>query len=754
VPLANPAAERAARILDATATGQRLYHPVMLIRVPSIRQTLELLRSNDPERDALRRAIRAAIMVPLTAGIAFALVGGRVTPLYALLGAFWLLVVTEFPGNRQQRAVAYLGLTVNGIVLIAIGTLVAPIGWLAVTLMFFLGVAVTLAAMLSTTMSAGQRATLLFYVWPVCTPVGPIGERLLGWLIAVVICVPAALFFLPPRHYGALRRHVAQVCAALADRIEGIGSAKAVTAAMDALRDNFLAASFRPVGLSAGSRALVRVVDILELVADLVDDETGGTLGTVRPPGIEVLRCCARLLDASQLAHRAANRAALDEALPRLRSLARGSYRGDVELILSAPDDAAAIAAGRQLLACRVIATTIGLTGRVIAAAAAADARPVWARALGLQLPPTGFANRLSSETAAGTTIVTAFLTARSVAAHNGLRMGAGLALAVAVTHLRLVEHGFWVVVGTMLVLSSSALSTRTKVVQAVVGTALGIVLGGLLVGAIGVEPAVLWLLVPITVFASTYLARFVSFTAAQAMGALSLLVILNLTAPAGWRIGLLRIEDIAMGAAVGLGVSLLLWPRGATAAVSALIGAALDVNVRYLQAAVLRVTRDRPEASPEGIDANLAALSHDAVVGSRRVDDAVRHYLSETGSGANLRTPVVRAANRGTWVRLAADMIADIRTLPPTGAYPSARAVLEARLEFVTSQISVRGDTASQPMVGEVVRALRAEATDQGEAVEAAQPVVTVAANLAQLEVISIAESEIVAAATDSVAE
>jgi hypothetical protein len=722
----------------------------MLIRVPSIRQTLQLLPSNDPERDALRRAIRAAIMVPLTAGFAFVVVGGKVTPLYALLGAFWLLVVTEFPGNRQQRGVAYLGLTVNGIVLIAIGTLVAPIAWLAVTLMFFLAVAVTLAGMLSTTMSAGQRATLLFYVWPVCTPVGPIGERLLGWLIAVVVCVPAALFFLPPRHYGALRRHVSQVCAALADRIEGIGSAEDVTAAMDVLRDNFLAASFRPVGLSAGSRALVRVVDLLELVADLVDDDTGATLGTVNPPAVDVLRCCARLLDASQQAHRAANRAALDEVLPRLRSLARRSYREDVELILSAPDDPSAIATGRQLLGCRVITTTIGLTGRVIAAAAAADARPVWARALGLQLPPTGFADRLSSETAAGATIVTSFLTARSVAAHNGLRMGAGLALAVAVTHLRLVEHGFWVVVGTMLVLSSSALSTRTKVVQAVIGTALGIVLGALLVAAVGVQPVVLWLLVPITVFGSTYLPRFVSFTAAQAVGALGLLVILNLTAPAGWRTGLLRIEDIAMGAAVGLGVSLLLWRRGATAAVSALIEAALDVDVRYLRAAVLRVTRGRSEES----DADLAALSHDAVVGSRRVDDAVRHYLSETGSGADLRTPVVRGANRATWVRLAADMIADIRTLPPTGAYPSARAVLEAHLEFVTEQVSGHGGTASRPMVGEVVRALRAEPPDQHDAVEAAQPIVTVAANLAQLELISMAESEIIAAATGSVAE
>src|SRR6201993_1535844 len=640
----------------------------MAMRVRSIRQTWELLRTEDPERDALKRAIRAAIMVPLTAGLAFALVGGRVTPLYALLGAFWLLVVTEFPGNRQQRAVAYLGLSVNGMVLIAVGTLVAPIAWLAVALMFLLAVAVTLAPRLSATMSAGQRATLLFYVWPVCTPVGPIGERLLGWLIAVAVCVPAALFFLPPRHYGALRRHVGQVRAALADRIEGIGSAEDVTAGMDALGANFLAASYRPVGLSAGSRGLVRVGDLLELVADLVDDNTGATLGTVNPPAVDVLRSCARLLDASQLAQRAAHRAALDEALPRLRSLARRNYREDVVLILSAPDDASAVATGRQLLGCRVITTTIGLTGRVIAAAAAADARPVWARALGLQLPPTGFADRLSSETAAGTAIVRAFMTSRSVAAHNALRMGVGLALAVAITHLHLVEHGFWVVVGTMLVLSSSALATRTKVFQAVLGTAVGIVLGALLVAAVGVQPVVLWLLVPITVFLSTYLPRFVTFTAAQAMAALSLLVILNLVAPAGWRVGLLRIQDIAMGAAVGLGVSLLLWPRGATAAVSALIEAALDVHVRYLQAAVRRVTRGRSEES----DANLAALSHDAVVGWRRIDDAVRHYLSETGTGADLRTPVVRAANRATRLRVAADVIADIRSLPPPSSYPA----------------------------------------------------------------------------------
>ena len=54
----------------------------------------------------------------------------------------------------------------------------------------------------------------------------------------------------------------------------------------------------------------------------------------------------------------------------------------------------------------------------------------------------------------------------------NSLRTGLGLAVAVAITHLFPVQHGFWVVLAAMSVLRSSALTTGTKVVRAVVGTA------------------------------------------------------------------------------------------------------------------------------------------------------------------------------------------------------------------------------------------------------------------------------------------
>jgi uncharacterized membrane protein YccC len=691
------------------------------------------MRTRDPEGYSLRRAVRAAIVVPLAAAVSYLVVGGSQAPLFTLIGAFWFMVLVDFPGNRQNRALAYCGLGFNGAVLIALGTLVAPIPWLAVTLMFVLGVAVTLAGVLSSTIAAGQRATLLTYILPVCTPVGSISERLLGWAIALAICVPAALFLLAPRHFSELRRHAAQVCTALADRLEGQGSEPDVSAAMDALSANFLAANFRPVGLSAGSRALVRVIDDLQWITDRVGEGTGAALGAMKEPAVEVLQCCARVLDVARVAVRAGDRAELDVALRRLRAVARGQYREDLGVVLGEHDDAAAIVAGRGLLTRRTIATTIGLTGRTIATAAAADARPVWARALGRRLPPSGAADRLLPETVAARTIPRGYLATRSVAARNALRTGVGLALAVAATYLLPVQHGFWVVLGAIVVLGSSALSTRTNVVQAVVGSAVGVTLGAMLIALIGAERPVLLMLLPIGVFGSAYVSRVGSFAAGQATITMTVLIMLNLIAPMGWQFGLVRIEDVTVGAGIAVMVSLLLWPRGAKASVFAAIDAALDVGSRYLQSAVLRITR----GSSAETDNVVTTLSHEALVAGRTVDDAVRHYLSETGGDADARTPVVRSANRAIRLRGTADVIADITPPSQLSVYTRARAVLEAHAESVSERLTGVSTKTWPAVSDDLVLALRAECTSDKAAVDAALPLVAVAANLGELELI-----------------
>ncbi len=697
------------------------------------RRTADRIRQRDPEHDALRRALRAAIVVPLAAAISFAVGGGPQTPLFTIFGSVALLIVVDFPGNRPARALAYCGLGINGAILITLGTLVAPHPWLSVALMFVLGVAVTFAGVLSETVAAGQRSTLLTFVLPACTPVGPIPERLLGWLIALAVCVPAALFLLPPRHHDELRQHAAAVCQKLADCLEGAATTKDVTRAMNALWENYIGADFRPVGLTAGSRALVRVVDDLGWLCDRVKDDTGRLLGEMKAPLVRVLRDSAAVLLTPNVAQRAASADDLSAALAELRPIAQGRYREDIIEILGESDDDAAVAVGRKLLGRRTFSATVGVTGRLIRNAAAADARPVWARVLGRRLPETGTADWIMPETVAVAAITKGFLATRAVALRNSLRTGLGLAVAVAVTHLFPVQHGFWVVLGAMSVLRSSALTTGTRMLRAVAGTAIGFLLGVVVIDLVGVDRVVMWALLPVVAFGSAFVPEVASFVAGQAAFTMMVLIIFNLIVPTGWQVGLIRVEDVVVGALVGVVVSVLLWPRGASASVATAIADARTVGSTFLKAAVRRVTRG---ASEEATD-RVIALSHDALEASRTLDDAVRQYLSESGGKSDVRAPVVTAANRAVRLRAAAELIADV-VPPPLGVYPKTRELLEEHAEAVCERLSgADTDHARQPISDDVVLALRAEATGDELSISAALPLVTVAANLGELELL-----------------
>ncbi len=693
----------------------------------------ERIRDRDPEHDAARRALRAAIVLPLAAAVGFAVGSGSQTPLFAIFGSVALLITVDFPGNRPARALSYGGLGVNGFVLITVGSLVAPIPWLAVLTMFVLGVAVTFSGVLSESVAAGQRSTLLTFVLPACTPPGPIPERLLGWSIALALAVPAAMFLLPPRHHDELRRHAAATCRTLADRLEGRATADDVASAMGALRANFLGADFRPVGLTAGSRALVRVVDDLQWLSDRVTDTSGDLLAEMRDPVVQVLRECARVLSTPRVADRDAHRVSLANALAVQRLIAQSRYRDDIVEILGEPDDATAIGVGRKLLTRRTVSGCVGTTGRVIGIAAAADARPVWARVLGRGLPESGAAERLLSESQALRSLPGGFLATRAVVVRNSVRTGLGLALAVAVTHVFPVEHGFWVVLGAMSVLRSSALTTGTRVVRAVVGTTLGFLLGVAFIELMGVDPVVLWTALPLVAFGSAYVPEVASFVAGQAMFTMMVLIIFNVISPSGWQVGLIRVEDVVVGALVGVVVSLLLWPRGAAATVSRAVDAAIDAGSTYLTVAVKRVTRGASESAND----RVFALGHGAMTASRTLDDAVRQYLSESGGSTDQRAPVIRAANRAVRVRTTAESIADV-VPPPLTVYPRVREVLETHTVAICERLVGRNPVRELGPIGDdFVLALRAEAGGSDLSIRAALPLVTVAANLGELELL-----------------
>ena len=702
----------------------------MLSPAKSIRQVIDQIHRRDPEGDGLRRAIRAAIVLPIAAAVSFAIAGNTQAPVITIIGSIALLIAADFPGTIGPRALAYIGLTINGLLLITLGTLAAPHAWLAVTLCFVVGAAVSFLSLLSEVTAAGQRATLMAFILPVCIrPVGPIADRLLGWIIAVVICVPAALFMFPPRATSELRRQATRVCSALADRIEGTVSQQEVTTAMNALATGYVrGAASRPHAMTAGSRSLIRVVSNLQWLSDHVGPDTRALLGPLTAASTRVLRACAGVLSADTRAGQLAAQEELEAAATAHRALAMDRYRDDIDEILSLPDDETAMEHGRTLLSRRAWGFTIGLTGRIIGAAAAADSRPLWARMIGAGLPETGFADRIQTKRAAFASLA-GYLTSGSVSAQMSVRTGLSLAAAYGVTLVMPIQNAPWVVLGALSVLRSSALTTGSTALRAVTGTVIGFGICASVIAVLGIDPVVLWTLLPVVAFGSTYINVVGSFVAGQAMFTMMVLIVFNLMQPQGWQVGIIRVEDVVVGAAVGLMVSALLWPQGAAAAVRIAIVGAVDAGARYLAAAVHRVTRGESEEADDAV----VALSEESLRAARAHGDAVRTYLSENAGAIDSR--LLDDGSRIPRLRIAADIIADL-TPPPIDTFPRAKQVLDEHTAALCARIAGDPDAVVLPPISDdIVPALRAEAAHGELAARAALPLVTTAANLGELE-------------------
>ena len=82
------------------------------------------------------------------------------------------------------------------------------------------------------------------------------------------------------------------------------------------------------------------------------------------------------------------------------------------------------------------------------------------------------------------------------------------------------------------------------------------------------------------------------------------------------------------------------------------------------------------------------------------------------------------------------AEVIADIATPPPLLAYPRAREILEMHAGAVAERVAGVSDKSWPPISDEFVVALRAGSSGDEAAVNAALPLVAVAANLGEIGV------------------
>jgi uncharacterized membrane protein YccC len=214
------------------------------------------------------------------------------------------------------------------------------------------------------------------------------------------------------------------------------------------------------------------------------------------------------------------------------------------------------------------------------------------------------------------------------------------------------VQHGFWVVLGTLSVLRTNAASTGATALRALAGTAIGFVVGGTLLLAIGSASTALWVVLPLAVFVASYAPGTAPFVVGQAAFTVTVAVLFNLLAPVGWSVGVVRIEDVAIGCAVSVAVGALFWPRGVAAVVGNDLADAYRSGAAYLRQAVdwaAGVTDNAPDG------AVLAATT------AARLDDALRGFLAEQGTKHIARQDLWRLVGGSLRLRLTAHAIAEL---------------------------------------------------------------------------------------------
>ncbi len=649
------------------------------------------IRSKDPDLLVIKRSVRAAVIMPLVFALTHAIFSNPQVSLFGAFGSFALLLLVEFTGRPQVRLASFGVLFVVGAGFTVLGTVVSTHKVAAVITMGVVGFVVLFTGIVAPQAATATTSALLTFVLPVAVaqPASQVGPRLVGWAIAGVFCITACMLVWPPPWHDNLRRRLSAAISAVARLADARSRGEEDHAAYDdvsaelaRLREQFSGTPYPPTGAAAGAVALSKLVGRVEWVAGnsaMIRDEHWAN----QPPPARAVT----VMVAETLHHAAAlvcdgdghpvqdqaHITALQQSTRRLEQLINAELEDDVSSLSAAeaaPDNAAPSPPADHVNLAGTLdpgfhARALGVATEMVADAAleAAGADAVVDNRLGMadSSTPNVFGHRLLSH-----------LSFHSVWFRNALRGAIGLAIAVGVIEVTNVSHGFWVVLGTMSVLRSNALGTGATALRAVGGTALGFLVGSLIMIGVADHLVLLWVLLPLAVLVSGIAPAMISFGAGQAAFTLLVIILFNIIQPIGWKVGLTRIEDVAIGCGVSIIVGFLFWPRGATAALGRALSTAFATSSGYLSDAVERLTMPRRH-----VDTDASQLSsHRAYL---LLDDAFRQFFTERGAKVVSVETISRLFTGSNRLRLAAYTLGTLPVHPPAAGQSELESVAVA---------------------------------------------------------------------------
>ena len=629
--------------------------------------------------------------MPSVFGLTHLLFSDPQVSIFGAFGSFALLLLVDPPGRPRLRLASYLTLFVVGGAFIALGTFVSTNKGMAIVAMGIVGFGVLFAGIASPQAATSSTAALLLFVLPVTVaePAASTGPRLVGWMIACAFCIPACMLVWPTPWHDKLRRRlsaaaesVSRLAASIATGRPDPEAKESVMSELVLLRAEFAGTPYPPTGAAAGTVALAKLVGRLEWVASSTIQVSEGPAWAPREPGRDLVEKVAESLRLSATLICYPHARPFDDT-SLIRSVQESSRRldqlieADLDAEISRLTGPGPAAGGSDTGPATDTIEGDGEQGGPGPGMASTLDPSLRIRALGIatEMVTDASLEAVGSQAAgdrrlgAGTDVhprplwrrITSQLSFGSVWFRNAVRGAAGLAVAVAVVETTDVEHGFWVVLGTLSVLRSNALGTGVTAARAVGGTAVGFAVGAAIMAGVAGHTVLLWVLLPVAVLVSGVAPSMVSFAAGQAGFTLVVIILFNIIEPTGWRVGLTRIEDVAIGCGVSVVVGLLLWPRGATAALGHALSDAFVQSSGYLAEAVGRLT------SAAG-DIDIAPAQRAAHRAYLRLDDAFREFLVERGAKAVPVEAVAALFSGSNRIRLAAYTLATL-PLPPSGS-------------------------------------------------------------------------------------
>ena len=583
-----------------------------------------------------RRAVRSAIGATVAFYLGWLVIDDDVLAVFATLSVIGLLTLADFSGDLRKQARAYVLATAIGAALVALGTLVSEDTYAAAGLLFVVALCVSLLTAMGRNVATGANGVLLFFLvaCAVPSPASGLDSRVFGVVLGGAISLVAALTIWPRRPMDRLRAALADAIAALAARIGALDQPHEESEAFaepvrDALADagpERLAVGERPTLASERDQARMRVGYGLSRAHLLVERLAH------RPaplPGVaEAEHALAHDLQDLLIATSAALRGEGPAPPVEVATDAGRAHRERTdaalvdELRFGSDDDALAVGADRGVLAGE-IATSVGGIVTDVRVVVGADRFPARAGSIseGLDRRVEGILDRV-------VTLTTSTLSPRSVAFQNALRLAVGLALARLLGGLLQVENGFWVLFATLSVLRTNALQTGATAIQAVLGTAIGFAIALPLLLLIGTRGDLYVYVLPVAAVGGL-LAGSINVVWGQAGFTVLVSVLFNLVEPVGWEIGIVRIQDVALGAAAGVVIGLAAWPRGAGGQLAQSLADAIRASGNLVAATVER--RLRPVAAQR-----LSRLRSRARSVTLRAEGVLAVFLTEGPKNAD----------------------------------------------------------------------------------------------------------------------